>query len=211
LTDNITRRVHLLNVEGQSRNIIIHVSSTNSAIRPLFGLQNTLEMTFISGYGIACAYPRLTMSFKGLWNITGEEDTPSEPGYVMMLQRSAALLRSSVTVCTARTIDEWPKFWGHVCGEDGSCPLTIRHTFDKFLYFSPFPTHVERIKGIVSPVSVQNTTRFFFSADTDNKGQYINPGERLPRRKIYSKERLIWGLKSQCTDRSLPVGGYTFA
>ena len=92
LTDNITHRVHLLNMEDQFCNITIHVSSTNSVIRPLFSLQNTLEMTFISGYGIACAYPRLTMHCKGLWNIAGEEDTPSEPGYVMMLRESAAVL-----------------------------------------------------------------------------------------------------------------------
>jgi hypothetical protein len=161
LTDGIARRFRLLkkDSEDQHRNITIHVSSTDSAIRPLFGLKNTLEMTFISGYGIACAYPQLTMHCSGLWNIAGDENTPSDPAYVTVLRKSAAALRGSVTVCTARNIGMWPKFWDHVCGEDGSCPLTTRHIFDRFVYFTPFPTAVEDNKRIVAPVSLQNATR----------------------------------------------------
>jgi hypothetical protein len=121
---NTTSAITLWNPEN--RQITVHITKSPSAIHPLFVAQNTFEMCFISAYGIACAYPALTLDKRGLKNVNAKH----EPGTSEWVKGWTA----------ETTLAGWEEFNNHICGQDGSCPLTVRNIHDKFVMFMEFPT-----------------------------------------------------------------------
>ncbi|KAK6972184.1 hypothetical protein R3P38DRAFT_2469102, partial [Favolaschia claudopus] len=124
-------RTHWLKKGTQVINVMV-VAGDNAA-SAIFQFHSTIVMNYISGWGVFCAYPELTLEGKSITNLsvlTNEEQ------------------RKRATYCFdkygERGIDHRKKLsdhraWSsHVCGVDPSCPTTFRALHDRTSLFIPF-------------------------------------------------------------------------
>lgn len=109
------------------------VSSSESAIEPIFHFHSTLVMNFISSLGIFCAYPDLTFKRRGLINVgkPGHRGADSATKICIQKYRQRDFHLSA-------TINTWADIRGHVCTKDSSCPHTIRTIYDSGSLFYAF-------------------------------------------------------------------------
>ncbi|KAF4618641.1 hypothetical protein D9613_009830 [Agrocybe pediades] len=129
-----------------SINIII--STTETALIPIFYFHSTAVMNYISPYGIFCAYPKLTFNLRNMLNPLHSRNPHDN-----------WRLWSCVDKYRARGFStrfdpiHWDDMANHVCETDYNCPTTMRTTFDEGCLFFPFPnplgTYTSMASGIV--------------------------------------------------------------
>jgi hypothetical protein len=136
---NLTEGIFTLTKE--SFTIIITVSRTNHPIQPMFENDLTLDMNYVSPYGLTCAYPLLTLSRRSFLNLH------EFPHHIPL----SHLLYESAGFSIAKAIWIWKDFDDHECGDHGSCPFTVRSITDRdvmTVVWDEKPIHEYRPKGI---------------------------------------------------------------
>ncbi|EDR11710.1 uncharacterized protein LACBIDRAFT_314230 [Laccaria bicolor S238N-H82] len=121
--------------------ITITVSRTNHPIQPMFENDLTLDMNYVTPYGLTCAYPLLTVSRRSFLNLH------KFPYHVPL----SHLLYENAGFRIAKAIWIWKDFEDHECGNNGSCPFTVRSITDKdvmTVLWDEKPVHECRPKGI---------------------------------------------------------------
>ncbi|KAF9467726.1 hypothetical protein BDZ94DRAFT_1155378, partial [Collybia nuda] len=110
--------------------INIVVVRGENALTPIFSFHSTPVMNFISYYGIYCAYPGLTLQYRGIINNTNQEDPNLKKRYRKLKARGFSLKLS---------LSRWPSYDGHSCMTSKVCPQTVRSVYDQGSLFYPFP------------------------------------------------------------------------
>ncbi|KAK7019258.1 hypothetical protein R3P38DRAFT_2975646, partial [Favolaschia claudopus] len=117
-------RIHWLVKEDHLVNLII-VPDDNPVVA-IFHFHSTIVMNCLTGYGVFCAYPALTLNRKSISN-TG----------VLHTDESRRRADICYTKYISRGIEHQPHLrhhgrWAHhQCGADKSCPATIRSMHDE--------------------------------------------------------------------------------
>ncbi|KAK6992983.1 hypothetical protein R3P38DRAFT_2568245, partial [Favolaschia claudopus] len=137
------KRTHWLRKNTHIINII--VMPADSAAGAIFQFHSTIVMNYISGWGVFCAYPDLTLRGKSVANhsalATEGQRNRAKTCFVKYGERGIDH--------QARLSDH--KDWSsHVCGVDPSCPITLRALHDRASLFIPFKS-VE-LKDGLTPV-----------------------------------------------------------
>lgn len=121
----IDRVVWLDGPNGGIVNVII--SSSTSALLPIFSFHSTMVMNFISSTGIYSAYNHLTRSFQYI---------PNNP-ILFKNQTSREVMTRCLEKYHARGFQLRPPNV-HTCGWTADCPLTVRKLTDVDSFFFPF-------------------------------------------------------------------------
>ncbi|KAJ7429598.1 hypothetical protein B0H11DRAFT_1766922 [Mycena galericulata] len=136
-------RVHWLTKADHIINIVV-VDGENALIAILY-FHSTIVMNFLSTHGLFCIYPDLTLyrlsifsNMTMLDNFTREKH---EDCFAKYTQRS---------IIFAPSLRNFPEWSTHTCGQDPSCPHTIRSLHDGNGLFIPLVSHLE------SPQTVHN-------------------------------------------------------
>lgn len=109
------------------------VSSSDSAIEPIFHFHSTLVMNFISSLGIFCAYPDLTFKRRGVVNMGRREYRVADLATIDCIRKY-----QQRDFFLSPTINLWTDTAGHACTRDPSCPHTIRSIYDSGSLFYAF-------------------------------------------------------------------------
>jgi len=136
---NLTEGIFTLTKE--SFTIIIMVSQTNHPIQPMFENDLTLDMNYVSPYGLTCAYPLLTLLWCSFLNL--HEFLHHIP--------LSHLLYESTCFSITKAIWIWKDFDDHECSDHGSCPFTVWFITDRdvmTVVWDKKPSHEYRPKGI---------------------------------------------------------------
>lgn len=126
--DQEIKRVKYYMKRGKLINVII-VRGDNALV-PIFSFHSTPVMNFISYYGIFCAYPELTLAYRGIINNTRPPSADLKKRYKKLKDRGFSL---------GKAITDWPAYDGHVCMSSKVCPQTARSLYDGGSMFFPFP------------------------------------------------------------------------
>ncbi|KAK7044301.1 hypothetical protein R3P38DRAFT_2406533, partial [Favolaschia claudopus] len=110
----------------KGENVInLMVMSSGNAAAAIFQFHSTIVMNYISGWGVFCAYPELTLNGKSVAN-------PS----ALATERERKRALYCFDKYGERGIDHRGKLsdhkaWSsHACGSDPSCPMTLRALHD---------------------------------------------------------------------------------
>lgn len=136
ILDDISATIFLRSKKHQ-RCITVSVSKTENALRPVFYFDSTHLMNFVSGHGIGCAYPSLTLKGRGVLNRGRGLSTLGD------ITLNDYWKSTGFTVC--RKLSSWSSFDNHRCMIDGCCPLTVRHVDDAHTLFLGFPRTLDNI------------------------------------------------------------------
>ncbi|KAK6993066.1 hypothetical protein R3P38DRAFT_2801068 [Favolaschia claudopus] len=136
-------RVHWLRKGSKVINLII-VPGDNP-ITAIFHFHTTLVMNYISGYGVFCAYPELTLARLATTNTS-----------VVVSETQRRRIGDCIDKYSARgfemrdRLSDFVDHNPHLCGTDPLCPATIRSLHDSSSLFIPFPGF--NAPGVRAPV-----------------------------------------------------------
>ncbi|KAK7001021.1 hypothetical protein R3P38DRAFT_3217786 [Favolaschia claudopus] len=123
-------RIRHFEKDGNCIHLIVAASENAASL--VFNFHATIDMNFLSGHGLFCAYPQLTFNNKSYTN----------PGAADTIEGGTTLTRLAYKLKT-RHIGHKPdllshKEWReHVCGTDRNCPTTLRSLYDGTSMFIP--------------------------------------------------------------------------
>ncbi|KAK7054076.1 hypothetical protein R3P38DRAFT_3171590 [Favolaschia claudopus] len=129
--DSSIVRVHWLRKGHHIINLLV-VAGEN-APAAIFRFHSTIVMNFISGYGVFCGYPELTLRKKSIANHSVLQDKISRSRALVCFEKYES--RGVLTHDDLRGHDGWVS---HVCGTDKSCPSTLRSLHDDGSLFVSF-------------------------------------------------------------------------
>ncbi|KAK7035712.1 hypothetical protein R3P38DRAFT_3183528 [Favolaschia claudopus] len=124
-------RIHWLRKGQHIINLLI-VTGDNAA-EAIFRFHSTIVMNFISGYGVLCAYPALTLRKKSIANHGVMADQLSRDR-----GRGCFEKYEERGISTKDHLREHALWSHHVCGSDKSCPSTFRTLHDDGSLFVAF-------------------------------------------------------------------------
>ncbi|KAK7033320.1 hypothetical protein R3P38DRAFT_2773737 [Favolaschia claudopus] len=113
--------------------IFLVVVADENAATIIFNFYSTMDMNFISGYGLFCAYPELTLNKLSYVNPAARD--PSNDGHQFKRLNAKLRHRGFIHYIHLHEHDKWRD---HLCGESKYCPLTLRSMHDQESLFIPF-------------------------------------------------------------------------
>ncbi|KAK6974078.1 hypothetical protein R3P38DRAFT_2584591 [Favolaschia claudopus] len=135
---------HILWLRKNHHVINVLVVSGDNAVESIFHFHSTIVMNFISGYGVFCAYPALTLRKRSVTNhsiLSDQTSTNRARTCFEKYERRGIChkdhLRHHVNWLGHRDHVDWS---AHICGTDKACPSTFRTLHDDGSLFIPFPS-----------------------------------------------------------------------
>ncbi|KAK7018845.1 hypothetical protein R3P38DRAFT_2783550 [Favolaschia claudopus] len=113
--------------------IYLIVVADDNAATIIFNFYSTLDMNFVSGYGLFCAYPELTLNKLSTTNPSAFDTSLDGSQF----RRINAKIRNRGFTHNNQLCDH-SDFRDHVCGTSKSCPSTLRSMHDSGTLFVPF-------------------------------------------------------------------------
>ncbi|KAK7000257.1 hypothetical protein R3P38DRAFT_2561855 [Favolaschia claudopus] len=124
-------RIHWMKKEEHSINVIV-VTGDNAAAT-IFQFHSTVVMNYLTGHGLLCAYPHLTLNKLSIANPGSNRSDRSmkkvEICYNKYRQRGFTHVER---------LNQHSSWETHMCGFDKSCPATPRSLYDGGCLFIPF-------------------------------------------------------------------------
>ncbi|KAK7021157.1 hypothetical protein R3P38DRAFT_3196901 [Favolaschia claudopus] len=122
--------------------IYLIVVANENAATIIFNLYSTMDMNFVSGYGLFCAYPELTLNKLSYVNPSAR-DTSTDGSDFRRL--AANVRRKGFTHNIA--LFEHVLYRNHVCGSSRCCPNTLRSMHDSDSLFVSFASTLTECAG----------------------------------------------------------------
>lgn len=133
--------IHSLVDTSPGSNMVIHVVVTSDPdpLVAIVSVATSLLMNFITPYGFGCAYPKMTLSRRGLTNNHAWDVSPAIVD--LYASRDFTMSRSGLKL---RFVPQY-----HICTRHDCCPLTVRSIRDSLMLYCSFYSSVQPVS--VSP------------------------------------------------------------
>ncbi|KAK7037916.1 hypothetical protein R3P38DRAFT_2515719, partial [Favolaschia claudopus] len=113
--------------------INLMVMTSGNAAAAIFQFHSTIVMNYISGWGVFCAYPELTMSGKSIANPSALASERERKRAIYCFDKYGER-----GIDHRGTLSDHKAWSSHACGVDPSCPTTLRALHDSHSLFIPF-------------------------------------------------------------------------
>ncbi|KAJ7746069.1 hypothetical protein B0H16DRAFT_1726676 [Mycena metata] len=134
-------------LEKSDRTIRLWIASSENPTVPVMLTATTFVMNFISPWGIFCAYPRMTLTKRGLLNYFTDEGRNAD--HEITYARVMRALNKYTARGVSFQVDDrnWPDMArNHTCFVSSSCTQTTRNLYDSAGLHISFPVEYDGFK-----------------------------------------------------------------